>query len=78
MQFLGGHVLNITLDVGGQVPGMINLTVGVHDYSCLGSGLGGVEVVLGGRWPVGGLVVGGMDRLGGNHSEKIVSPHLKD
>ena len=77
MQLLGSHVLNATLD-GGQVPGMINLIIGVRDYCRLRSGLRGVEVVLGGGRPVGGLVVGGVDRLGGNHSEKIVSPHLKD
>lgn len=78
MQLLGSHMLNVVLDVGGQVPGMINLVIGVHDYSRLGSGLGGVEVVLGGGRPVRGLVVGGVDRLGGNHRKKIVSPHLKD
>lgn len=78
MQLLGSHVLHVILDVGGQVPGMINLIIGIHDYCRLGSTLGGVEVVLRRGRLVGGLVVGGVDRLGGNHREKIVSPHLKD
>ena len=70
-------MLNATLDCG-QVPGMINLILGIHDYCRLRSGLRGVEVVLGGGRPVGGLVVGWVDCLGGNHRKKIVSPHLKD